>query len=129
MAAFYGIGEIFVKVKEIDRAVRFYSGLLGLEVEEAQNEQVYIRFGTSHLVLKKEGSPGHHAGGPMHFAFVVSPDTVDVLAEQFAESDYQTRGPLDFPNCRAFFVFDPDGNEVEFSDLYYPQYADSQELS
>ena len=129
MVAFYGIGEVFVKVKEIDRAIGFYKDLLGLEVEEAQNEQVYIRFGTSHLVLKKEGSPGHQAGGPMHFAFVVSPDTIDVLAEQFGELDCQTRGPLDFPNCRAFFVFDPDGNEVEFSDLYYPKYADPKESS
>ncbi len=120
MSGFYGIGEVFVKIKDLDRTLTFYRDLLGLEVEEAQNEQLYIRFGTSHLVLKKEGSPGHHAGGPMHFAFVVSPETIDALAEKFSGLEYQTRGPLNFENCRAFFVFDPDGNEVEFSDLYYP---------
>ena len=129
MSAFYGIGEVFVKVKDLDRTLTFYRGLLGLKVEEAQNEQLYIRFGTSHLVLKKEGSPGHNAGGPMHFAFVVSPETIDALAEKFAGLDYQTRGPLNFKNCRAFFVFDSDGNEVEFSDLYYPNYAAAQESS
>ena len=95
-----------------------------MEVEEAQNEQLYIRFGTSHLVLKKEGAPGHNAGGPMHFAFVVSPETVDELAKKFAGLDYQTRGPLDFGSCRAFFVYDSDGNEVEFTDLYSSEYSE-----
>ncbi|MYB93653.1 VOC family protein [Candidatus Poribacteria bacterium] len=25
--------------------------------------------------------------------------------------------------CRAFFIFDPDGNEIEFNDLYCPDHS------
>ena len=126
MSGFYGIGEVFVKVADLDRAIVFYHELLGFEVIPRNNEQVYIHWETGHLVLKKAGSPGHDAGGPMHFAFVTSTEKINELAEKFASLDYRTRGPFDFEGplgCRAFFVFDPDGNEVEFSDLYYRKYV------
>jgi len=57
---------------------------------------VYIHLETAHLVLKKAGSPGHDAGGPMHFAFVTSTEKINELAEKFASLDYRTRGPFDF---------------------------------
>ena len=42
MSGFYGIGEVFVKVADLDRAVAFYHDLLGFEVIPRINEQVYI---------------------------------------------------------------------------------------
>ena len=122
MTGYYGIGEAFVKVADLDRAKAFYQDILGFEVVERNNKQMYIHLDTAHLVLKEAGSPGHDAGGPMHFAFVTSTEKINELVEKFASLDYRTRGPFDFEGplgCRAFFVFDPDGNEVEFSDLYY----------
>jgi catechol-2,3-dioxygenase len=124
--SFYSIGEVFVKVADLDRAKEFYEGLLGLETVERNNRQLYIHLDTAHLVLKEDGSPGHDAGGPMHFAFVVSTEKINELVEKFKTLDYRTRGPFDFEGplgCRAFFVFDRDGNEVEFSDLYYRKYV------
>lgn len=126
MSGYYGIGEVFVKVADLDRATAFYQELLGFEVVARGVEQLYIHLETAHLVLKKAGSEGHDAGGPMHFAFVTSTEKINELVETFAPLDYRTRGPYDFEGplgCRAFFVFDPDGNEVEFSDLYYPKYV------
>ena len=130
MSGFYGIGEVFVKVADLDRAAAFYRDLLEFEVVPRNNEQLYIHLETAHLVLKKEGSPGHDAGGPMHFAFVTGTERINELVEKFASLDYRTRGPFDFEGplgCRAFFVFDPDGNEVEFSDLYYRKYTPENE--
>ena len=130
MSGFYGIGEVFVKVADLDRARKFYGDLLGFELEERNNQQLYIYLETGHLVLKQAGSQGHDAGGPMHFAFVAGTERINELVEQFASLDYRTRGPFDFegpPGCRAFFVFDPDGNEVEFSDLYYRKYVPEHE--
>ena len=124
MQDYYGIGEVFVKVANLEHAAEFYRDLLGFEVVERNNRQLYIYLENGHLVLKEDGSPGHDAGGPMHFAFVTSTDRINQLAEQFAALSYRTRGPFDFDDplgsCRAFFIFDPDGNEIEFNDLYYP---------
>ena len=130
MTGYYGIGEAFVKVADLDRAKAFYQDILGFEVVEPNNKQLYIHLDTAHLVLKEVGSPGHDAGGPMHFAFVTSTEKINELVEKFASLDYRTRGPFDFEGplgCRAFCVFDPDGNEVEFSDLYYRKYVPEEE--
>ncbi len=130
MTGYYGIGEAFVKVADLDRAKAFYQDILGFEVVERNNKQMYIHLDTAHLVLKEVGAPGHDAGGPMHFAFVTSTEKINELVEKFASLDYRTRGPFDFEGplgCRAFFVFDPDGNEVEFSDLYYRKYVPEAE--
>jgi len=130
MTGYYGIGEAFVKVADLDRAKAFYQDILGFEVVERNNKQMYIHLDTAHLVLKEAGSSGHDAGGPMHFAFVTSTEKINELVEKFASLDYRTRGPFDFEGplgCRAFFVFDPDGNEVEFSDLYYRKYVPEEE--
>ncbi|MCZ6681050.1 MAG: VOC family protein [Candidatus Poribacteria bacterium] len=130
MTGFYGIGEVFVKVADLDRATAFYRDILGFEIVPRNNEQLYIHLDTAHLVLKKAGSPGHDAGGPMHFAFATSTEKINELVEKFASLDYRTRGPFDFEgplSCHAFFVFDPDGNEVEFSDLYYRKYVPENE--
>ena len=127
MSGYYGIGEVFVKVEDLDRAAAFYRDLLGFELVPRNEDQLAVPLETGHLVLKKAGSPGHDAGGPMHFAFVASTEKIDELVEQFASLSYRTRGPFDFEgplgNSHAFFVFDPDGNEVEFSDLYYRKYV------
>ncbi len=127
MQGYYGIGEVFVKVENLEQTTEFYRDLLGFEVVERNNRQLYIYLDTGHLVLKEAGSPGHDAGGPMHFAFVTSTDRINQLVEQFADLPYRTRGPFDFDDprgkCHAFFIFDPDGNEIEFNDLYCP--ADS----
>ena len=122
MEGYYGIGEVFVKVENLERAAEFYRDLLEFEVVERNNRQLYIYLATGHLVLKEAGSPGHDAGGPMHLAFVTSTERIEQLVEQFAPLTYRTRGPFDFDDprgkCRAFFIFDPDGNEIEFNDLY-----------
>ena len=127
MEGYYGIGEVFVKVENLERASKFYRDLLGFEVVERNNRQLYIYLDNGHLVLKEAGSPGHDAGGPMHFAFVTSTARINQLVEQFTDLPYRTRGPFNFDdprgNCRAFFVFDPDGNEIEFNDLYCPANA------
>ena len=84
MQDYYGIGEVFVKVTNLEQAAGFYRDLLGFEVVARNNRQLYIYLESGHLVLKEAGSPGHDAGGPMHFAFVTSTERINQLAEQFA---------------------------------------------
>ena len=65
--------------------------ILGFEIVPRNNEQLYIHLDTAHLVLKKAGSPGHDAGGPMHFAFATSTEKTNELVEKFASLDYRPR--------------------------------------
>ena len=113
-----------LKLKTLNVQQNFYRDLLGFEVIERNNRQLYIYLENGHLVLKEAGSPGHDAGGPMHFAFVTRTERINQLVKQFASLSYRTRGPFDFDDprgkCHAFFIFDPDGNEIEFNDLYCP---------
>ena len=113
-----------LKFQTLNVQRNFIEILLGFEVIERNNRQLYIYLENGHLVLKEAGSPGHDAGGPMHFAFVTSTKRINELVEQFVALPYRTRGPFDFDDprgkCHAFFIFDPDGNEIEFNDLYSP---------
>ena len=55
MEGYYGIGEVFVKVADLERASEFYRDLLGFEVVERNNRQLYIYLENGHLVLKEAG--------------------------------------------------------------------------
>ena len=88
MEGYYGIGEVFVKVANLERAAEFYRDLLGFEVVERNDRQFYIYLENGHLVLKEAGSPGHNAGGPMHFAFVTNTERTEQLVAQVASLPY-----------------------------------------
>lgn len=53
MQGYYGIGEVFVKVANLERAAGFYRDLLGFEVVERNNRQLYIYLESGHLVLNE----------------------------------------------------------------------------
>jgi len=122
---FVGIEEIFLKVKDLDRAIDFYHHKLGIPLDKQDPERAYLQCERGHLVVQIENSTGRHqAGGPMHFAFTVTEDTFDKVVKTFSGSEYRTRGPFDRQEPfkgRALFIFDPDGNEAEVNTRYlYP---------
>ena len=53
MEGYYGIGEVFVKVADLERAAEFYRDLLGFEVVERNNRQLYIYLENGHSSSKK----------------------------------------------------------------------------
>ncbi len=123
---FLGIEEIFLQVKDLDKAVDFYHHKLGIPLDNRDylptDERVYLQCENAHVVLQVEHHTGRHrGGGPFHFCFTVTEDTFDNVAAAFADSEFQTRGPMerDAPRKgRALFIFDPDGNEVEVNTRY-----------
>ncbi len=119
---FLGIEEIFLQVKDLDKAVDFYHHKLGIPLGKRDEERVYLQCEKAHVVLQIENHSGRHqGGGPLHFCFTVSEETFDEVAAQFADSEFQTRGPIehDAPRKgRALFIFDRDGNEVEVNTRY-----------
>jgi len=119
---FVGIEEIFLKVRDLDRAIDFYHGKLGIPLDKRDQERAYLQCQRGHLVLQIENSTGRHqAGGPLHFAFTVTEDTFDQVVKTFATLEYRTRGPIERQapfKGRTLFIFDPDGNETEVNTRY-----------
>jgi catechol-2,3-dioxygenase len=119
---FVGIEEIFLQVKDLDKAIDFYHNKLGIPLDKRDEERVYLQCDRGHIVLQIENSTGRHqGGGPLHFAFTVTEDTFDTIVDRMVPSEFQTRGPIEreFPRKgRALFIFDPDGNETEVNTRY-----------
>ena len=119
---FVGLEEIFLQVKDLDRAIDFYHNKLGIPLDKRDAERVYLQCDKGHVVLQIENHTGRHqGGGPLHFAFTVTEDTFDRIVERFVPSEFRTRGPMERQaprKGRALFIFDPDGNEVEVNTRY-----------
>lgn len=120
-----GIEEIFLTVKDMEKAIDFYHNKLGIPLDKRDEERTYLQCDRGHLVLQVENSTGRHqGGGPLHFAMTVTEDTFDKIVATFANTEFRTRGPIqrEAPRKgRALFIFDPDGNEAEVNTRYlYP---------
>ena len=115
-----GIEEIFLKVKDMEKALDFYHGMLGLPIDKQDGERTYLQAERGHIVLQIENHTGRHqGGGPLHFAFTVSEETFDELLDKLAGSRHFTRGPYgERGQGRALFMIDPDGNETEVNTRY-----------
>ena len=115
-----GIEEIFLKVRDMEKALDFYHGIVGLAIDKQDAERTYLQAERGHIVLQLENHTGRHqGGGPLHFAFTVSEETFDEIVEKFAGGTPFTRGPYGERGAgRAFFMIDPDGNETEVNTRY-----------
>jgi catechol-2,3-dioxygenase len=124
--SFLGLEEIFLQVKDLNKAIDFYHDKLGIPLDKRDEERVYLQCDRGHVVLQIEDHTGRHqAGGPLHFAFTVTEDTFDEVVKRFVPSEFNTRGPIERQpprQGRALFIFDYDGNEVEVNTRYlYPE--------
>ena len=119
---FIGIEEIFLQVKDLDKALDFYHHKLGIPLDKHDAERAYLQCDRGHIVLQVENHTGRHqGGGPLHFAFTVSEDTFDEVVKRFVPSEFKTRGPIERQSPRkgrTLFIFDPDGNETEVNTRY-----------
>ncbi len=81
---FIGLEEIFLAVKDMEKALDFYHNKLGIPIDKRDAERTYLQCEKSHVVLQIENSTGRHqGGGPFHFAFTVAEDTFDKVAASF----------------------------------------------
>ena len=82
--AVIGIEEIFLKVRDMDKAIEFYNGILGILLDKKDEERTYLQMDRGHLVLQIENHTGRHqGGGPLHFAMTVSEEEFDEILSKF----------------------------------------------
>ncbi len=124
-----GIHHIDLAVRDVERSVAFYLGLLGpLGLEEdaryvtyrGTEEVVYLRYGDQFLGLRAAdgGEHRYYEVGIEHIAFYVDTRAeVDQAYERSLAMDARVHFPpeqdRDLPDYYELFVFDPDGIRVE----------------
>ncbi len=115
------IGHVHLKVADLDRAIGFYSGVLGFEVQQRGSQAAFLSAGGyhHHLGLNTWDSlggppvPKGHAG-LYHTAFLYPDRTqlADALRRVKA-AGIAIEGSADHGVSEAIYISDPDGNGVE----------------
>jgi catechol 2,3-dioxygenase len=116
------IGHVHLKVADLDRALAFYSGLLGFELQQKYGAQAaFVSAGGYHHHIglntweSRGGTPpppGHT--GLFHTAILYPTrrDLADALRRLIA-AGIQLDGASDHGVSEALYLRDPDGNGVE----------------
>lgn len=124
------VGHVHLKVSDIDRAVAFYSGVLGFEVMQHYGRgAVFLGVGGYHHHIglntwESAGAtpppPGHT--GLFHSAFLY-PDrkSLSRVLKRIVEAGLRLDGAADHGVSEALYLRDPDGNGVE---LYHDRPRD-----
>lgn len=121
--AITGVGHVVLKVRNLETALSFYSGVLGLhEVARrdfGQGPMVFLSTGHRHhdIALVEVGDDARGAGelGLHHVALKVG-DSLDTLAEvkqHLEKSGAPVHMVLDHRVSQGVYTSDPDGNLLE----------------
>jgi catechol 2,3-dioxygenase-like lactoylglutathione lyase family enzyme len=130
MAALKGIVEIVMVVGDMERSLDFYRGTLGLElISPAHLPGKFLRIGPQgdsipqQIVLVPRSAAGGSPGGPErpprvlhHIGLQVAPADFEAERERLTKAGFALRsGEHPFMPVEAFYLDDPDGNEVEIA--------------
>jgi catechol 2,3-dioxygenase len=116
------VGHVHLKVADLDRAIAFYSGVLGFDVTQRYGAQAaFLSAGGYHHHIglntweSRGGTPpppGHT--GLYHTAFLF-PDrkALAQVLKRLVEAGWPLDGASDHGVSEAIYLSDPDGNGVE----------------
>jgi len=114
------LGHVHLKVRDLARAVAFYTGVLGLRVtEELDGTFAFLSSGDSHheLALQEVGAdaprPPNGATGLFHVAFEAPDPTAFARALTALRDAGQDLTAVDYGISWALYTADPDGHGVE----------------
>ena len=116
------VGHVHLKVADLDRAIAFYSGVLGFEVQRRIGDQAaFLSAGGYHHHIglntwESRGAtpppPGHT--GLYHSAFLYpSRAALGTVLRRVVEAGIPLDGASDHGVSEAIYLRDPDGNGVE----------------
>ncbi len=133
------IGHVHLKVADLDRAIAFYAGILGFEVQQRLgNQAAFLSAGGyhHHIGLNTWDSagatpppPGHT--GLYHSAFLF-PDraSLGAVLKRLVQAGWPLTGASDHGVSEALYLDDPDGNGVELyrdrDEADWPRTADGR---
>ena len=118
-----GILETSLYVDDLDKALKFYGEILGLEfVSREKDRHVFFRCGGSMFLLfnpemteMSEEVPDHGARGAGHVAFSVDSSDIPDWIEFLKERGVAIEADVSFSRGRSIYFRDPSGNSVEIT--------------
>jgi catechol 2,3-dioxygenase-like lactoylglutathione lyase family enzyme len=125
MGAIRSLVEVVLVVEDLEQSVRFYRDILGLEViSPARAPAVFLRIGAQVpgipqqivLVPRPADMPPSTGRRLHHIGLSVSSDDYEEERARLAAAGFALRGGVHpFMPVDAFYLDDPDGNEIEIA--------------
>jgi catechol 2,3-dioxygenase-like lactoylglutathione lyase family enzyme len=125
VSAIRGLVEVVLVVDDIDKSVAFYRDTLGFELfSPAHLPAKFLRIGPQiggvprQIVLVPRTTGDRPSGAPVlhHIGLEVSPEDFEPERERLTSLGFELRtGQHPFMPVEAFYVDDPDGNEIEIA--------------
>ena len=116
------IGHVHLKVADLDRAIAFYSGVLGFELQQKFGDQAaFLSAGGYHHHIglntweSRGGTPAPQGHTGLYHTAILYPtrkDLADAL-RRLMEAGIPLDGASDHGVSEALYLTDPDGNGVE----------------
>ena len=116
------IGHVHLKVSDLDRALKFYHGLLGFELTTMYGDQAaFISAGGYHHHIglntwhSKGAGPADRNGVGLYHVAIRYPSRKDlaVIFDRMRRAGYPFSGASDHGVSEALYLNDPDGNGIE----------------
>lgn len=116
------IGHVHLKVADLDRAIGFYSGVLGFEVMQRYGAQAaFLSAGGYHHHLglntweSRGGTPAPRGHTGLYHTAILYPDRASLAdaLRRLVEAGIALDGASDHGVSEAIYLTDPDGNGVE----------------
>jgi catechol-2,3-dioxygenase len=111
-----GINELVLEVLDLDRAVDFYSQVLGLPVANRWEGRAWLKVGDATRIglwTPQVGIAEGRGGVHVHYAMHIPEEDYARAVTRLREHGYEPHEEDFEENGRAVYVTDPDGNVVE----------------
>jgi catechol 2,3-dioxygenase-like lactoylglutathione lyase family enzyme len=119
---FLRIKETCLYIQDLEQAIAFYNGILGLDViDQVPGKHVFFRAGSSVLLCfnpddskNKTSPPAHYGGGKQHFAFEVPKMDYEKCKEVITGKGIKIIDEVIWnKGDKSFYFEDPAGNVLE----------------